>query len=130
MRGKLPITEPARSPTLAAMDGSHLAPRTGWALVQRDEVQLIDLRGRDAIDLPRIPDSRVIPLEELPSELATLGRERPVVFVSGTGRKALEAVDVLRSAGRTAYALEGGMRAWLGAGLPTENRAGESSAPQ
>ena len=112
------------------MDASVLAPQTVSGLTQEHGVQLIDLRGRDEVELPRIPDSRTIPLEELPSELATLDRERPVVFVSGAGRKALEAVDVLRSAGMTAYALEGGMRAWLEAGLPTENGGAESSAPQ
>jgi rhodanese-related sulfurtransferase len=41
--------------------------------------------------LPRIPGARAIRLDELPIELATLDRERPVVFVSGTGRKAAAA---------------------------------------
>ena len=60
-------------------------------------------------------------MEELPSELATLDRERPVVLVSGTGQKAAEAMQVLRSAGITACAVEGGMRAWFDAELPIES---------
>jgi rhodanese-related sulfurtransferase len=82
---------------------------------------MIDVWGRDELDLPRIPGVRSIPLDELPSELVTLDRERPVVFVSGTGRKAAAAVKVLRSAGITASAVEGGMSAWRKAGLPTED---------
>ena len=70
------------------MDESVLAPSMAWALLQEGRVQMIDVRGRDEVDLPRIPGARAIPLDELPSELATLDRERPVVFVSGTGRKA------------------------------------------
>ena len=105
------------------VDKSLLAPWLAWALVQGGRAQLIDLRQRDEIGLPRIPGARAIPLDELPSELATLDRERPLVLVSGTGRKAAEAMDVLRSAGVTACAVEGGMRAWLAAGLPTGNSA-------
>jgi len=36
---------------------------------------------------------------------------------------------VLRSAGITACAVEGGMRAWLDAGLPTENGVAETPTP-
>jgi rhodanese-related sulfurtransferase len=78
------------------MAKSLLAPWMAWALLQDGRAQLIDLRGRDEIDLPRIPGGRAIPLDELPSELATLDRERPVVFVSATGRKAVEAMRALR----------------------------------
>jgi rhodanese-related sulfurtransferase len=105
------------------MDESLLAPRTAWALLQERRAQLIELRERDEADLPRIPGARAIPLDELPSELATLDHERPVVFVSGTGREAAEAMEVLRSGGITACAVEGGMRAWLDAGLPIESVA-------
>jgi len=107
-----------RSQTMAE---SLLAPWMAWLLLEDARVQLIDLRGRDEVDLPRIPGAHVIPLDELPSELVALDRERPVVFVSGTGRKAAAAMEVLRSAGITAGAVDGGIRAWLEAGLPIEN---------
>ena len=56
-----------------------------------------------------------------PGEFSTLDRERPsVVFVSGTGRKPAAAMKVLRSAGITARAVEGGIRAWKKPGLPIE----------
>ena len=109
------------------MDESVLAPSMAWALLQQGRVQMIDVRGRDEVALPRIPGARAIPLEELPSELATLDRERPVVFVSGTGRTAADAMKALRAAGITASAVEGGMRAWRKAGLPIED--GVSQAP-
>ncbi|MGB0093511.1 MAG: hypothetical protein WBP81_13410 [Solirubrobacteraceae bacterium] len=51
----------------------------------------------------------------MPGELAILDRERPVVFVSGTGRKATDAVDAFRSVGMVAYAVEG---AWAGGSMP------------
>ena len=102
------------------MDAHLLDPRQAWALLQDGRVQLIDLRGRGETALPQIPGARWIPLEELAHELTTLDRERPIVLVSGTGQKAAAAMGVLRSAGVTASAVDGGMRAWLEAGLPTE----------
>lgn len=103
------------------MAESLLAPRMAWAQPQDGRVQLIDLRERDEVDLPRIPDARAIPLDELPCEVSTLDRERLVVFVSGTGRKAAAAMEVPRSAGITTGAVEGGIRAWLDAGRPIED---------
>ncbi len=98
----------------------QVAPWMAWVLVQEGRVQLVDVRERDELDLPRVPGSLAIPLNELHHELATLDRERPVVFLSGRGRKAAAAMKVLRAAGMTAGAVEGGMRAWLQAGLPVE----------
>jgi rhodanese-related sulfurtransferase len=111
------------------MDESLVTPQTAWARLREGRGQLIDLRGTDEEHLPRIPGARAIPLDDLPSELATLNRERPVMFVSGTGRKAVEAMRVLRSAGITACAVDGGMQAWLDAGLPIES-SGESDSQQ
>jgi rhodanese-related sulfurtransferase len=111
------------------MHDELLAPQAAWASLQQGRAQLIDLRARDEPDVPRIPGARAIPLDDLPSELATLDRERPVVLVSGRGRKAAEAMQVLRAAGLTASAVEGGMRAWLDAELPVES-AVESPPPE
>ena len=102
------------------MDESVLEARVAWALAEDRRAQLIDLRDRDQLALHPIPHARAIPLDELPSELATLDRERPVVLLSVTGRTAGAAIEVLRSAGITAYAVKGGVQAWLQAGLPTE----------
>jgi len=118
-----------RSVRSRAMDESLLAPRRAWALLQDGRAQLIDLRGQAEIDVTRIPGARAIRLDQLPHELATLDRERPVVLVSGTGRAAAELMQVLRSAGITASAVEGGMRAWLDAELPVETGTVHGSPP-
>lgn len=109
--------------TVAGMDNSLLTPGMAWALLQDGRAQLVDLRGREEVDLPHIPGARAIPLDELGGELAALDRERPVVLLSGTGRKAAEAMQMLRSVGITAFAVDGGTRGWLEAGLPIENGA-------
>jgi rhodanese-related sulfurtransferase len=105
------------------VDGK-LSPSQAWALHLGGRVTLIDLRGADnPYPAIQIPGARVIPLEDLPGELVTIDRERPVVFVSVTGRKASGATKALRSVGMAASAVEGGIRAWVREGLPTETAA-------
>ncbi len=100
-----------------------LDPRRAWALLQEGRAQLIVLRGPSDTDLPQIPGARSIQPEALASELATLDRERPIVLLSRCGREATDAMDVLRSAGVTAWAVDGGVRAWRQAGLPVQRSA-------
>jgi sulfur dioxygenase len=100
-----------------------LSPSLAWALHSEGRATLIDLRSADDSQPARIPGARVIPLEDLACELVTLDRERPVVFVSATGRKARGAMKALRAAGMAASAVEGGIRAWVRDGLPIETAA-------
>jgi rhodanese-related sulfurtransferase len=100
------------------MDGSLISPWMAWAMSESGRVQLIDVRSRD--ELPRVAGARTVPLDELAHELATLDRERPVVFLSGGGRKAIEAMELLRATGMTANAVAGGVVAWREAGLPLQ----------
>jgi rhodanese-related sulfurtransferase len=102
------------------MNGHRLDPAEVWALLEQRRIQLVDLRGRDETGLPQVPGARWIPLDELPSELTNLDPERPLVLLSGSGHSAAEAMSVLRSAGVGASVVDGGMRAWLDAGLPTD----------
>jgi rhodanese-related sulfurtransferase len=103
------------------MGGLLISPWRAWALAERLRVQLIDVRERDERELPRVAGARPIPLDELPDALTTLDRERPVAFLSGHGARAAEATAVLRAAGMTAHAVEGGVYAWVEAGLPLEH---------
>jgi NADPH-dependent 2,4-dienoyl-CoA reductase/sulfur reductase-like enzyme/rhodanese-related sulfurtransferase len=73
-----------------------------------------------------ILDSIVMPLPDLRDRLRSLPRDRPIVFVSLTGRLAYLAARVAHQAGlRDAGYLSGGMLSWTAAGLPVK-QAGES----
>ncbi len=109
--------------TFAIVDESLLEPSMAWALLRTGLIQLIDIRRRDGVGAARVKGARPIPLDELPAELATLDRERPVVLMSLSGRTAADIVRVLRSAGGSARTVEGGLRAWLDAGLPVDRGA-------
>jgi rhodanese-related sulfurtransferase len=47
-------------------------------------------------------------------------RDRPVVFVCRSGNRSGMAAEAFRQAGWDAYHVEGGLRAWVEAGLPLE----------
>jgi len=91
----------------------------------RGRVVIVDVepeRGR----VGDILDSIVMPLPDLRDRLRSLPRDRPIVFVSLTGRLAYLAARVAHQAGlRDAGYLSGGMLSWTAAGLPVK-QAGES----
>jgi rhodanese-related sulfurtransferase len=107
------------------MDTSLLSPRMAWAMSRDGRAQLIDLSDQADCGAPRIPGACAISLDQLPHELATLDRERPLVLVSVTGATAAELTQVLRAAGITAFAVDGGMQAWVAAGLPIQTGSSE-----
>jgi adenylyltransferase/sulfurtransferase len=97
----------------AATDG-HLDVR---ALKQRhdagDRPLLMDVRTPQEWEICRLEGAILIPLQELPSRLDELDREREIVVYCHVGVRSAMAVDFLRGKGFTAARnLEGGINAW------------------
>lgn len=90
----------------------------------RDDVFLLDVREPGEFAGGRIAGSRNIPLGELPRNSAALPDDKTIVCVCRTGRRASQAAEALRSAGRSnLVCLEGGLTAWEKAGLPVDKDA-------
>ncbi len=121
-----PASVPAQPTALTPMEAevSDLAQVLG-------EVQVLDVRRREDSQRVRIPGSISIPLASVdPREepISSWDRARAVYVVDAHGEHAQDAARLLASAGYQAYAVEGGMEAWAGAGLPVEGQ-GISLAP-
>jgi rhodanese-related sulfurtransferase len=85
------------------------------------EVQLIDVREPAEWEAGRIPgDVRHIPMADLTAQVASIDRERPVVFSCRVGGRSLMAAQAFRASGFEAYSLAGGLEAWQDAGLPLD----------
>lgn len=98
-----------------------------------DAITPDELRTRDAelkvFDIRKNPDDRRIPgsiraegsalenAEELP-----FGKDEDVVLYCGSGNSCSRIAKSLRERGYRTVALEGGYKAWVDAGLPTEER--------
>ncbi len=88
------------------------------AQIDQGKIMLIDVRPRIEFDHGHLPGAVSIPVEELPSRLATLPKRRRIVTYC-RGEYCLfadEAVALLRSEGFNAVRLDGGWPEWVGEG--------------
>ena len=86
--------------------------------------QLVDVREPYEHEAGRIAGSLHIELQRLPGEAATLDRDRPVLFYCRSGSRSALAADAFATAGFDARNLDGGLEAWVAAGLPIEPDGG------
>src|SRR3954466_16363214 len=99
-------------------------PEADWApqevarRLEAGEIEVIDVREPYEREAGFIEGSRHIELERLASEAATIPRDRPVVFSCRLGARAGMATRALAEAGWDAHNMEGGIQAWVDAGLP------------
>jgi len=85
------------------------------------EVQVVDVRNSDEYHGPlgHIPESLLIPLDELQSRIGEIDQSKPVVTVCRAGGRSAQALVILQKAGFTKVAnLAGGMLRWRAEGHP------------
>ena len=99
-------------------DETELAPQRVAELLDRGDIQLVDVREDYEWEAGRIDGARHIELERLSAQSGTIDRERPVVFQCRLGARSAMATAAFRAAGWEAYNLTGGLQAWVEAGLP------------
>ena len=78
-----------------------------------DDFDLIDVREQYEWDIAHIDGSRLLPLEQVPTSLATIDSARDVVVLCKSGGRSAAAVSHLQSVGfRKVWNLRGGIDAW------------------
>lgn len=83
------------------------------------EAVLIDVRERDEWTAGHVAGATHIPLADLPTRLAEVPRDQPVLLFCRSGNRSGKATTFLRQQGYAQAAnVEGGIIAWQGAGLP------------
>jgi rhodanese-related sulfurtransferase len=98
----------------------EMSPQQAAELLRQGDAQLVDVREPYEHEAGRIAGSLHIELQDLPGEAASLDRERPVLFYCRTGSRSALAADAFAASGYDARNLDGGLKAWVGAGLPIE----------
>lgn len=99
-------------------------PQKVAELLERDEIELIDVRQAHEHEAGRIAGDRHIELMQLTAQADSVGRERPVVFYCRVGGRSAMATEAFQSAGIEAHNMAGGLLAWHAAGLPLEPEGG------
>lgn len=105
----MPVPAPLLSP-------SELATLTA----SRPNVRILDVRTPGEFESVHIRGAYNVPLDTLSEHSAEIaGVSAPVILVCQSGGRARKAEAALKSAGMAnLHVLEGGMNAWVGAGLP------------
>jgi rhodanese-related sulfurtransferase len=101
-----------------------MTPTQASELLREGDVQLVDVRRPDEHDAGRIHGDRHIELDRLPAEAGSLDRDRPILFYCRTGSRSAMAAQAFAGAGYDARNLDGGLEAWVAAGLPIEPDGG------
>jgi rhodanese-related sulfurtransferase len=102
----------------------ELSPKQADELISEGDAQLVDVREPYEHEAGRIAGSLHIELPELPGEAGSLDRERPIVFYCRSGSRSALAADAFAASGFDARNLDGGLQAWVAAGLPIEPDGG------
>jgi adenylyltransferase/sulfurtransferase len=103
---------------------SEYTPQEVAALLERGDIQLIDVREPEEHEAGRIAGGRLVPLTQLGAEAATISSDRPVVFYCRSGSRSAMATEAFRGAGFDAHNMAGGLLEWAAAGLPLEPDGG------
>ena len=103
---------------------SDYTPQQVAEFLQEGDIQLIDVRQPEEHEAGRIAGDRFIELAQLAAQVATIDRERPVVFYCRTGSRSAMATEAFRGAGFDAHNMVGGLVEWHAAGLPLDPPGG------
>jgi rhodanese-related sulfurtransferase len=92
--------------------------------------EVIDVRRSYEWDAGRIDGARHIEINALQGEAESIARDRPVIFYCRSGSRSALAASAFRHAGWDAYNLDGGLQAWVDAGLELDPPDGEVAGPR
>jgi rhodanese-related sulfurtransferase len=91
---------------------------------RRSQFHLLDVREQDEWDAGHIEGSQHIPLGELAVRLDEVPRDQTIVAVCRSGVRSDRAAQGLVASGIRAENLDGGVTAWVRAGLPLVDAGG------
>jgi len=104
-----------------APSAPEVSVEEAWALLQKGEAQLIDVREMWEWAQLRIPGARLIPKGEVLRRLHELDPSRTIIVQCASGQRSAEVTQLLRQRGyERVYNLAGGIIAWMNQRLPVE----------
>ena len=118
-------TAVADPPTDLSAEELNLGPsvdvETVAAIMDRDDVVLIDVREQSEYDEVHIPDITLIPLGTIPDSLDQIPTDKTVIVTCRSGNRSGQATEFLRQQGfDNVHNMEGGIVAWQAAGHAVE----------
>jgi rhodanese-related sulfurtransferase len=84
--------------------------------------RIIDVREPHEYRAGHVPHAQLLPVDQVPLHLGSLGRRRPVYLICETGNRSARVAEYLHTHGFDAYTVAGGTAAWRSAGRPVTTR--------
>jgi rhodanese-related sulfurtransferase len=110
-------------PNLLKGGGKGVGISQAVQLANQKDALFIDIRSHEAFKAGAIAQSRNIPIADINNKLSSLPKDKPLIIVCERGREATRIAADLRKKGyEQAVVLEGGLQAWLQAGMPTSKK--------
>ena len=99
---------------------STVSVREAYELAQKGAF-VLDVRTVEEWNEFHAPDSTLIPLDQLPSRLNEVPRDRQIVVVCRSGNRSQQGRDILLNAGFVQVtSMAGGLNEWRASGFPIE----------
>ena len=111
---------------LRSRAGAAISSAQAVQMMNHQHAVLVDVRPSEAFQAGHVPQARSLPLADFEKKAAALPKNKPIIVICDVGRSAIGAATRLRKLGFTeVVTLDGGLKAWLTAGLPvTANKTG------
>ncbi|HNO93811.1 MAG TPA: rhodanese-like domain-containing protein [Anaerolineales bacterium] len=81
---------------------------------------VLDVRTQLEWDDYHVPNTTLIPLDELPNRLSELPKDKEIVVICHSGNRSQQGRDILLNAGFNATSMTGGILAWYDKGYPVD----------
>jgi rhodanese-related sulfurtransferase len=111
---------------LRSRAGAAISSTQAVQMMNHQHAVLVDIRPSEAYNAGHVPQARSLPLSDLEKKAGALPKNKPIIVICDIGRTAISAATRLRKLGFTeVVTLDGGLKAWMTAGLPvTANKTG------
>jgi len=101
---------------------TDVSPERAYGIIQEQNPVILDVRTQQEYQNVHIPGAINIPVEgpnELKNDYTELPKDRPIVIYCRTGRRSVNAAELLASKGYDQlYNVEGGITRWTSQDLP------------
>jgi rhodanese-related sulfurtransferase len=80
----------------------------------------LDVRTQEEWDEYHVPNTTLIPLDQLPNRLSEVPKDKEIVVICRSGNRSQQGRDILLNAGYTATSVTGGVKEWYAKGYDIE----------
>ena len=81
---------------------------------------VLDVRTQEEWDEYHVPNTTLIPLDQLPNRLSEIPKDKEIVVICRSGNRSQQGRDILLNAGYNATSVTGGIKEWYAKGYDIE----------